>query len=130
MRLTQETWEKLVQVLQGRREIHFALLYGSAVEGQPFRDLDIGLVVDRTIVPASADWDYAFALADELEDRVAYPVDVRVINEAPLPFRYNVSCGKPLVIHDREAFYRFLERTWDEFLDFKPVALQYLQEVR
>jgi len=129
-RLVQEVLEELTQALQERREIRFALLYGSAAEGRPFRDLDIGLVVDRTIVPASADLDYAFALADELEDRVAYPVDVRVINEAPLPFRYNVSCGKPLVIHDREAFYRFLERTWDEFLDFKPVALQYLREIR
>jgi hypothetical protein len=57
-------------------------------------------------------------------------VDVRIINDAPLPFRYNVSRGIPLVLNDRNAFFQFLERTWDEFLDFQPVAMQYLKELR
>jgi predicted nucleotidyltransferase len=130
LELFPKTQDALVLCLQNRPEILFAILYGSAAEGLPFRDLDIGLFVDRVSVPASVDLDYAFALADELEQVVPHPVDVRVINDAPLPFRYNVSRGIPLVVNDKEVFTRFLEQTWDEFLDFQPVAIQYLKELR
>ncbi len=122
--------EKLAVCLNNRPEILFALLYGSAAEGLPFRDLDIGLFVDRTMVSAAADLDYSFTLADELEKAVSYSVDVWVINDAPLGFRYNVSRGMALVVNDEQIFYNFLERTWDEFLDFQPVAMQYLKELR
>ena len=46
--------------------------------------------------PPAADIDYAFDLADALESAVPQQVDVRVINDAPLGFRYNVSRGIPL----------------------------------
>jgi predicted nucleotidyltransferase len=130
LRLSSKTQDALALCLQDRPEILFALLYGSAAEGLAFQDLDIGLFVDRASVPASAELDYAFALADELEQVALHPVDVRVINDAPLPFRYNVSRGIPLMVNDKEAFAHFLERTWDEFLDFQPVAMQYLQELQ
>jgi predicted nucleotidyltransferase len=122
--------ETLSRCLAGRPEIRFALLYGSAAEEVPFRDLDIGVYVDRASVPPHEDWTYAFALADEMSSVVPYPVDVCVINDAPLPFRYNVSKGIALVVNDSEAFFTFLERTWDEFLDFRPVAMRYLEELR
>ena len=128
-KLSPEIREALAGRLQNRREILFAILYGSASERRSFRDLDVGLCVDRALVPAFAELDYAFALTDELEQAVPYPVDVRIINDAPLPFRYNVSRGIPLVLSDREAYFRFRERTWDEFLDFQPVAMQYLKEL-
>ena len=115
--------------LDDRPEILFAMLYGSAAEGRPFRDLDVGVFVDRARVDAQQDMDYAFRLADELEAALPYPVDVRVINDAPLGFRYNVSRGTALVVHDRPAFVGFLERTWDEYLDFQPIALQYLRDI-
>jgi predicted nucleotidyltransferase len=130
LKLSPKTKDAFALCLQDRPEILFAILYGSAAEDLPFRDLDIGLFVDRASVPASAELDYAFALADELEQVASYPVDVRVINDAPLPFRYNVSRGTPLVVNDKEVFARFLERTWDEFLDFQPMAMQYLKELR
>jgi predicted nucleotidyltransferase len=129
MKLSLEIKQKLALALQDRSKIRFALLYGSATEERPFRDLDIALYVDRATVPATADLDYAFTLADELERLLPYPVDVRVINDAPLLFRYQVSRGVPLLVHDRPAFYRFLEQTWRLFLDFQPVAMQYLKEL-
>jgi predicted nucleotidyltransferase len=121
--------QRLVAYLSDHPEVHFAILFGSAVEGEHFRDLDVGILVDRAHVPAERDWDYAFDLADALRSAVQYPVDVRVINDAPLPFRYNVSRGVPLVVHDPEALYTFLERTWDDWLDFKPIAMRYLEEM-
>jgi predicted nucleotidyltransferase len=130
LQLPPKTKEALALCLQNRPEILFAILYGSAAEGLPFRDLDIALFVDRASVPASAELDYAFALADELEQVASHPVDVRVINDAPLPFRYNVSRGIPLMFNDKEVFALLLERTWDEFLDFQPVAMKYLKELQ
>ena len=95
MALSPDVKNNLIDCLKGRPEIHFAILYGSAAEGRPFRDLDIGILVDRASVPPSAELDYAFGLADELERVVPHSVDVRVINDAPLSFRYNVSRGVP-----------------------------------
>jgi predicted nucleotidyltransferase len=129
LKLSANLKEALVRCLRNRPEIHFAILYGSAAEGRSFRDLDIGLWVDRASVPVLSELDYSFALADELEQVAPCAVDVRVINDAPLPFRYNVSKGIPLVINHKEAFYHFLERTWDDFLDFEPVAMQYLRDL-
>jgi predicted nucleotidyltransferase len=121
--------DSLTGCLRNRPEIKFAILYGSAAEGRTFRDLDIAVWVERARLPASNELDYAFALADELESAVTHRVDVRVINDAPLAFRYNVSRGIPLLVNDKAAFTRFLERTWDEFLDFQPLAMQYLKDL-
>jgi len=128
-RVESDLEKTLAAYLSGRPEIRFAILYGSAAEGAAFRDLDVGVFVDRTRAPADADLDYAFALADEVAGLVPIPVDVRVINDAPLPFRYNVSRGIPLTARDEEVLYTFLERTWDEYLDFQPIALQYLRDL-
>ena len=119
--------EAIKAVLEMQPEILFAMLYGSATETPKFRDLDVGLYVDREQVPASAEIDYAFNLAERLTEQIAYPVDVRVINNAPLGFRYNVSRGQALVINHSEIYYHFLERTWDEYFDFEPIARQYLR---
>jgi hypothetical protein len=34
-----------------------------------------------------------------------------------------------LVVRDWEAWFAFRERTWDEYLDFQPVAMGYLREM-
>ena len=121
--------EDLAQHLTERLEILFAVLYGSAVEGETFRDLDVGIMLDRTQVPANSDLNYAFSLSESLQRVLRFPVDVRALNDAPLPFRYNVSRGIPLVVRDWEAWFAFRERTWDEYLDFQPVAMAYLREM-
>jgi uncharacterized protein len=121
--------DALRQALSGRGEIRFAVLYGSALDGGRFRDVDVAVYVDRALVPPAEDLDYAFTLAAELQRLLPYPVDVRVVNEAALPFRYNVSRGVAVVAPDKEAWALFRERTWDEFFDFEPVARQYLREM-
>jgi hypothetical protein len=44
-------------------------------------------------------------------------------------FRYHVSKGLPLRINDEEAYFHFLERTWDDYLDFYPVAMPYVRDL-
>jgi predicted nucleotidyltransferase len=121
--------EAIQHGLHGIPGICFAILYGSAADSESFRDVDVGIWIDRTVLPPAQDLDFAFDLAAKLEKLIPFPVDVRVINDAPLAFRYNVSKGIPLIVHDEEQFARFLERTWDEYLDFEPVAMQYIREM-
>lgn len=131
--LVQEQVQQLVpqlsHLLDHRPEILFAILYGSAAEGLQFRDLDIAIFVDRERLPAKQDWDYAFELAAYIERQVPHPVDVRVVNDAPVLFRYNVSRGLPILVNDRIAFADFKEYTWIEYGDFLPVAMRYLEEM-
>ncbi len=122
--------QEITQVLSGRQELLFAILYGSAATEERFRDLDIAVFVRRDAVPVESELDFAFSLADELEKVAGMPVDVRVVNDAPLPFRFNVRQGQPLLIRDEEAYYAFVERAWDEWLDFEPVAMQYVRDMR
>lgn len=122
--------KQIQDYLLERHEVVFALLYGSALERKDFADLDIGIYVDRQQVPGETDLDYAISLTDELSMLLGFPVDVRVINDAPLGFQYNVSRGQPLLVRDEEALARFRERTWDMWFDFEPVARLYLKEMQ
>lgn len=125
----QNYYTELTDVLQAQPNILFAVLYGSAAEGAPFHDLDIALFLDRTKAPISQDWELECRIAAALTELLPFPIDVRVINEAPLLFRYSVSTGIPLVVRDQEQYFQFLEHTWDRYLDFKPVAMQYIREM-
>jgi predicted nucleotidyltransferase len=122
--------EELAQPLSRQPEILFAVLYGSAADSEAYRDLDVGVMVDRAQTPVADSLDYALALGAKLEKALRFPVDVRVLNDAPLPFRYNVSRGIPLAVRDWDAWFEFRERTWDEYLDFQPVAMAYLREMQ
>ena len=112
-----------------KREILFAFLYGSFLEEKHFRDIDIGIFVDEGKIPANKHLDHEFALLDELSNFVAYPLDIRVINSVPLAFRYKVSGGRLLFNRDEKRLTSFLERTWDEYLDFKPIIRKYFEEL-
>lgn len=120
--------DRMRSVLESRDELLVAFFHGSAAEGRPFRDLDLALLVDRSKVPPSADLDCSLSLADRLSRAAGYPVDVRVVNDAPSAFRYRVSRGRILLCRSRDALVRFRERAWDEWLDFRPVARAYLRE--
>ncbi|PJF47667.1 MAG: nucleotidyltransferase domain-containing protein [Chloroflexi bacterium] len=120
----------LADHLSSRPEIVFAMLYGSAAEGRPFRDVDVAVYVDESQLAGRDRYAYIFMLADVLEQCIPYPVDVRLINDAPLPFRYNISRGQPIFARDPAALADFLSRTWDEYLDFQPVAMKYLEYLR
>ncbi len=57
------------------------------------------------------------------------PVDVRVLNDAPVAFRYHATNGLPLVVQEPERRDEFRAQTWDAYFDFLPFARQYLREV-
>jgi len=118
---------RLREALKAKVEVLFAFIYGSFLEGD-FRDIDIGIFLDEVRVPAERHLDYQLDLSEELSSLTDYPLDLRVLNGAPLAFRYNVARGRLLFAQDDDVAVRFIERTWDEYLDFQGVIEKHLQE--
>jgi len=99
---------RIVEVLRNEN-IPLALVFGSFVELNSFRDIDLAIYL------RDADLDYLFRLADRLEDVVGYPVDVIPLSEVPPKFRYYI-LTKGLVIWEGHAglYEALLMQTLDE----------------
>ncbi len=118
--------EKLKDVLIRRHEVLFAYLHGSFLR-QRFRDIDIAVYV-RKIKKRAVDFEIELEI--ELEKRVGYPVDVRVLNQAPLSFRFKViKDGKLLCSRNENKRSDFEGITFAEYHDFSPYRRRYLKEV-
>jgi predicted nucleotidyltransferase len=111
--------DQLSAELGGESDIVFAYLYGSFVDSSRFHDVDVGVYFDP-IEPDQAGA-RALALAERFSDRVGLPVDVRVLNNAPVPFLFHVFCGQVLVSRDDERLENLIERTAQRYFDIAPV---------
>jgi predicted nucleotidyltransferase len=122
---------ELSDLLGERPEIQFACLHGSFLGTLGFRDLDIGVWVDAQRVAREQALDYELDLSLWLERRLSHslPVDARVLNYAPLGFRYAASHGIPIVLRRPEAWYTFCEETWRDYWDFQPLADDMLRDL-
>ncbi len=77
--------EIITDILEKREEILFSYIHGSFIEND-FRDIDIAVYLKNK----KRFLKYELNLEREIEDVVGYPVDVRVLNQSPLSFRFNV----------------------------------------
>ena len=89
-------------------------------------DADVGVGARR--LSRDERFRYAVDLSVHLEAQLACPVDVRGLNDASLGFRYHALQGRPLVVRDEQWLDELRARTWDDYLDFRPFARQYLRE--
>jgi uncharacterized protein len=69
------------------------------------------------------------SLSSILEGRIRLPLDVKILNYAPLAFRYEVTRGEVIFSSDEETRLRFIENTWNEYMDYKPVAEYIVREL-
>lgn len=121
--ITQTLKERVIRC----SEVRFALLHGSFISDGPFRDIDLAVYVNpagHQVVRS----EYEIDLSVELTQRVHIPVDVRVLNEASVAFRYHALKGLVLFVRDEECLDGFRARTWDEYCDFAPFARQFFRE--
>lgn len=119
---------RLRHELEARPEIVLALLHGSFPQGGPYRDVDVAVWLDPGALSRDERFRYALDLSVRLHVELGSPIDVRVLNDAPLAFRYHALQGQPLVVRDERFLDELRERTWDDYLDFLPFARQYLRE--
>ena len=120
--------EAIVGKLQEHPEILFAYLHGSFLTNEFFGDIDLALYLSK--IPGSL-LEYELNMEVILSNAVlGAPVDVRLLNGAPLSFQYNVvKEGIPIVVNDDNERAEFQERTIKYYFDFAPFRKRYLEEV-
>lgn len=132
--------DALRKALQAQQAVVFAYVYGSFLEDRPFHDIDVAVYLDATLEPKMGV--YATNLAAELEKSLSHvlvdvqrvharkslPVDLRVLNQAPLGFRYHVFRGRLLFSRDDALHAQKVERTVSRYLDLKPLRRRGLKE--
>jgi len=119
--------EAIRAVFKKHEEILFAYLHGSFVKKDAFRDIDVAIYLER--MPASV-LEYELQMETDLMEALRkYIIDVRVLNGAPLSFKYNViKDGIVLLSKDDDKRADFEEKTIVLYLDFLPYRKLYLRE--
>jgi predicted nucleotidyltransferase len=113
---------RLTAELENEPAVGFAYLYGSLLDSETVHDIDVGLYVRESDAVRGS------VIASELSARLTavagVPVDVRVLNEAPLSFVYHVLRGQLLVYHDEDLLTAIIEDVARRYLDLAPMLRQ------
>ena len=120
--------QQLMPILCSRSELVFAYLHGMFLEGEPFRDVDLAVYVTWLPERKLSFRQYELDLSVELTLPRRVPVDVRVLNDAPMGFRHHVFNGGLLLVKDVELLDDVRARTWDDYFGFAPFARRYFRE--
>lgn len=121
--------EAVAACLKGFREISFAYAHGSFIGHAPFRDLDIALYVHPRDLPhARFRFEDRVSQCLEMTLQSNFPLDVRVMNQAPSAFQYHVIRGRLLM--EQSAAYRIevVCRIIQRYLDIKPILDHHTRE--
>ena len=118
--------EKLRKILKKEDQISFAYLYGSFAEELPFHDIDVGVYAEG--IGEQETTSYAIRLSERMSSILGLPVDVRVLNFAPVTFLYHVFRGE--LIHEKNELLRsqVMERTIQKYLDLRPILYRGMKE--
>ncbi|MFO8033808.1 MAG: nucleotidyltransferase domain-containing protein [Candidatus Bipolaricaulota bacterium] len=121
-------------MLASREGVLLGYLHGSYAEGKPFRDLDVAVYVSESALSDSP-LSYELELESQLESRlrsggISAPLDLRVLNRAPLSFRYEViKSGIVVYVRDDDLRVDFEVSTISRYFDFAPLRREQLREV-
>jgi len=119
---------RISSVLQQNEYILFAYIYGSFASNKEFNDIDVGIFIsdENMKSPLQMELD----MEGELEDKIKTPVDVRIINHAPLSFIYNVlKSGFVAVDKDISLRSDFEGLIFKKYFDFQYLRKEYLREI-
>jgi len=110
-----------------RADIVSAYLFGSFLSEHTFSDIDIAILTRKLL---DRPLEYELALEGSLERIAGYPVDVRIINQAPPAFAQNVFRNGKLIL-DLDPDFRsdFQAHVLKRYFDIAPYHKRYLSEV-
>ena len=123
---------ELRELLAGKEPVLFAYLYGSFLGEGFFRDIDIAVYFDSPAFKDSSDmFNYSLALSAECDMATSgVTFDLRPLNLAPLPFRFDVvTQGRVLYTRDEELRVDFEARTRSLYFDFLPHLRLYFRNI-
>jgi len=124
--------EKIIQeissyLFQGHDEILTVYIFGSFISAQSFSDIDIGIIAAMDL---SKPLEFELELENRLEKVIKFPVDVRILNQAPISFAQNVfRAGRVIIDKNPNMRADFEGRILKQYFDFSPFQQRYLQEV-
>ena len=101
--------------------IALAYLFGSALDATTVHDVDVGVFFAHSVPQAAR---LAGELAARLGKAIGLPVDVRVLNHAPISFLYHVFRGRLLLCRDEALLTALLEDVVRRYLDLAPLLRQ------
>ena len=122
-KIKEELIKNISNTLTGIEHLVFAYIYGSFIEGGSFRDIDVAIY---STSPAS-ELDFESDLSYELTEKAAYPVDVRMINNAPVAFQMAVLRNGRLILSREEdvrtGFIENVSSRYREYVHFRNILL-------
>lgn len=122
------TKKRLGEALAQDPHVLFAYIHGSFSPKDNFGDIDVAvfLKAEREVNFLR----YELSLEAVLQKLFPFPVDLRVLNNAPVSFRYSViKQGQKLVDKDESRRVEFEVATMSRYFDFYPLRRRYLKEV-
>jgi predicted nucleotidyltransferase len=110
-----------------KQEIAAAYLFGSFIKSEFFADIDLGVITNMDL---NSPLKFELGLEARLEDLINYPVDLRILNHAPLSFCQNViRHGKVIIDKDPNLRAEFTGKVLKQYFDFSIFRKRYLNEV-
>jgi predicted nucleotidyltransferase len=102
----------------------FAYIHGSFTEEKTFRDIDVALYLKNSKEELGFESDYSY----ELTKNTGYPVEVIVINRAPVPVQMSVLRKGILIVNKSEDirtdFIECVGRRYRQYSHFRNIALE------
>jgi predicted nucleotidyltransferase len=123
---------KIRKLLLERESVLFAYIYGSFLSEEFFRDIDLALYFDSTAFQGSYDmFTYCLTLSAECDLATSGVMfDLRPLNLAPLPFKFDVvTNGRIIYARDEECPVDFEVRTRSLYFDFLPHLRFYFKRI-
>ena len=126
--------QALADALAAYPDVAFAYVHGSFARQGPFRDVDVAI---HLAPGAEARGERAVIMGQEIGDSISRtlpldvvpPFDVRVLNQAPLGFTYQVLLrGRLVFSRDESARVGWVARVVERYLDLQPLRRQALKE--
>lgn len=123
-----EIVRKISDILQKKEGVLFAYIFGSFISGESFRDVDVGVFIAGGFTKLSLQME--LALENELQDALHIPIDVRILNTAPISFAYNI-VKSGMVVVDNDKFVRadFEGLLYNRYFDLQHLLREYLREI-
>jgi hypothetical protein len=101
-------------------------LFGSFLEVNTVHDVDVGIYLHP--FDTTRQTEIVASLAQRLTDAAGLPVDVRILNQAPVTFLYHAVRGHLLVSKNDDLLASTLENVSRRYLDIAPFLLQATKE--
>ena len=119
----------LSRELGARPEITFAYIFGSILDSDAFRDVDIALYMRQTEAAVTDSLEYSIRLSGMLERMTGHQVDVIMLNTAPDHLIHRISKGRLTVNRDDDLRTDFITRAWSRYFDIQVKRRAYLKAV-